>query len=93
MRVCIYLDADENMSDKCECAIIFIGAHYRSVLRLRTVCNSYIELLGALDFLLSQGFLLTAVLVLILRDCNNQRNFVWNFAGYCNHAKRYVIAH
>lgn len=50
MRVCICLDANENMSDKCEYAIIFIGAHYRSVLRLRTVCNFYIELLGALDF-------------------------------------------
>lgn len=50
MRVCIYLDANENMSDKCECAIIFVGAHYRSGLRLRTVCNFYIELLGALDF-------------------------------------------
>lgn len=40
MRVCICADASANMSDKCERAIIFVGANYRSVLKRITVSHS-----------------------------------------------------
>lgn len=50
MRVCICIRAGANMSDKCENAIIFIGANYRSGLLHGSVCDFYIELLDGLNF-------------------------------------------
>lgn len=43
MRVCICIDARENMSDKCESAIIFIGANYRPLSGVMAASCSYIE--------------------------------------------------
>ena len=43
MRACICIDVSENMSDKCESAIIFIGANYRSFSGVMAASCSYIE--------------------------------------------------
>ncbi len=41
MRVCIYLGVSANMSDKCERAIIFVGANYRPMLKRIAFSYSY----------------------------------------------------
>ena len=43
MRVCICIAASGNMSDKCESAIIFIGANYRPLSGVMAASCSYIE--------------------------------------------------
>ena len=43
MRVCICLGARGNMSDKCERAIIFIGANYRPLSGVMAASYSFIE--------------------------------------------------
>lgn len=45
MRVCICIEVSGNMSDKCESAIIFIGANYRPLSGVKAASCSYIEFL------------------------------------------------
>lgn len=43
MRVCICIDTGGDMSDKCERAIIFIGANYRPLSGVMAASYSFIE--------------------------------------------------